>query len=186
MITNGIRCRYNGWTTRVLFLLKSTWPWGLVKFPPNLGGIFHLISQSPWLASSPTNSWVACDHCLPIQEMCIILNWDVISMKNIVLWESLILNRTVVDSECRFGNLCSGHSRSHSTYKLSKYQWLSTPVNSRTTQTRMIIIHLLMVQTFKPFKVLLDIWFHCSRSPIIGAHDREGGGWEALPVVFKL
>ena len=31
-------------------------------------------------------------------------------MKNIVLWESLVLNTTVVDSECRLGNLCSGHS----------------------------------------------------------------------------
>ena len=32
-----------------------------------------------------------------------------------------------------------------------------------------------MAQTFKPF------W-----SPIAGANDREGGGQEALPIIFKL
>ena len=56
----------------------------------------------------------------------------------------LVLNRTVVDSDWRFGNLCSSHFQGQSEWRwllhrLSKRQSLSTPALFRTTFTRTIM-----------------------------------------------
>ena len=56
----------------------------------------------------------------------------------------LVLNRTVVDSDWRFDNLCGSHFQSQSDWRwqphrLSKRQSLSTPALFRTTFTRTIM-----------------------------------------------
>ena len=75
------------------------------------------------------------------------VNRPLISKLSMIIWVNTVLNRTVVDSNCCFNNVCRSHLQSHA--QVVEMSFTLTTVLFRITFTQTIILNLILMKKEK-------------------------------------